>query len=72
MRKRDLESLVSKMGHVARYQQKTIDELRAKLCRDGHDWVLADTSERFDSVGGLMFFHTYVCARCGMRKVEQR
>lgn len=65
MRKRDLEALVAA-------QQRTIDELRSKLCHDGHDWVLVNARKVYDEVGGLVFFNTSVCARCGKRKTDER
>lgn len=69
MRKRDLEALVRSRDRVIAEQNRTIEMLRAKLCHDGHDWVLADTVWEDGGACGALPSFVHVCARCGKRKV---
>ena len=59
-RARELESLV-------KGQDGLIEELRAKLCGDRHDWVKVGTKTRF--AGCCVDVEpVYLCTRCGARK----
>lgn len=59
-RAHDLESLVDS-------QDELIEELRAKLCRDGHEWVRVGSKTSF--AGCCVDVEpVYLCTRCGARK----
>ncbi len=76
MRKRDLESLVSEMRQTICEQQRTIDDLRAKLCRDGHDWVevgrrkIPDPYDWMGLPNPPVYSVESICVRCGKRRCQ--
>lgn len=54
---------------------RTIEFLRARLCMGDHSYVLAEEEKSYRNMGcavGLEVRRTYVCTRCGHRKVEER
>ncbi len=53
---------------------RTIDFLRAKLCAGNHSYVLVSREKSYPSIGFVIDMNvrdTYVCTKCGYRKVEE-
>lgn len=58
-----------------REAERTIEFLRAKLCIGNHSYVLAEEEKTYKDMGcavNVEVRRTYVCTRCGHRKVEER
>ena len=66
-----MRALEAELGEARR----TIEYLRAKLCMGEHSYVIVEERKSYTNMGcavGLEICSTYICTRCGHRKVEER